>query len=510
MSTQQDIYVAGSENRLPMLHKDNYLSQLMSRQMMNSLTKKVKQMEADDQAIQTILMGLLEDIYAVVDSCDTAQEIWLRVEQMMKAGSGDGIVRVDVPVRRAESKYSVEQVGVTIVQEKKAKLFNEWERNKHFPEKIASNLKFLNNLQPEWQRYVTTVHQTKDMHEVDYIQLYDFLKFNQTKVNEIKAERLARTHDPLALMIAQSAINIGQERQIQLVGGNDRNQFGQYAGNQNRLIVVLWIANQNANQTGNGNVVVARAGGNGNGKNGDIDEIEEVNANCILMANLQQASTSGTQTDKALVYDSNGSAKNDSNVISMDSSMEHIEKVNTVNRKMKEKNANLTTQLARYRGQEKSFENNKSKFDELETGYRKSVYKKQCLTKRINALHLSSAKLITALNEEIANLKAAKFVRDFKSLAKEANESLDKITVLEKEKECLLRVVASQDIISIVQSPTVVETSALQTDLERKEEMFENSQLGDLKGKSLNTQCALDTIDPSSQNLEDKNVSLKF
>ncbi|GKA67893.1 RNA-directed DNA polymerase, eukaryota, reverse transcriptase zinc-binding domain protein [Tanacetum coccineum] len=42
---------------------------------------------------------------------------------------------------------------------------------------------------------------------------------------------------------------------------------------------------------------------------GDIDEIEEFNANCILMANLQQASTSGTQTDKALVYDSDGSAK---------------------------------------------------------------------------------------------------------------------------------------------------------------------------------------------------------
>nr|GFC53272.1 hypothetical protein [Tanacetum cinerariifolium] len=41
----------------------------------------------------------------------------------------------------------------------------------------------------------------------------------------------------------------------------------------------------------------------------DLDEIEEVNANCILMANLQQASTSGTQTDKAPVYDSNGSAE---------------------------------------------------------------------------------------------------------------------------------------------------------------------------------------------------------
>nr|GFA75484.1 hypothetical protein [Tanacetum cinerariifolium] len=42
---------------------------------------------------------------------------------------------------------------------------------------------------------------------------------------------------------------------------------------------------------------------------GDMDEIEEVNANCILMANLQQASTSGTQHDRAHVYDTDGSAE---------------------------------------------------------------------------------------------------------------------------------------------------------------------------------------------------------
>nr|GFD22205.1 ribonuclease H-like domain-containing protein [Tanacetum cinerariifolium] len=53
-----------------------------------------------DQAIQTILLGLPEDIYAAVDSCETAHQIWLRVQQMMK-GSDIGI------------------------QEKKAKLFNE-------------------------------------------------------------------------------------------------------------------------------------------------------------------------------------------------------------------------------------------------------------------------------------------------------------------------------------------------------------------------------------------------
>nr|GEW63645.1 ribonuclease H-like domain-containing protein [Tanacetum cinerariifolium] len=52
--------------------------------------KELNQIEADDQAIQTILLGLTEDIYATVDSCETAQEIWLRLQQMMK-GSDIGI-----------------------------------------------------------------------------------------------------------------------------------------------------------------------------------------------------------------------------------------------------------------------------------------------------------------------------------------------------------------------------------------------------------------------------------
>ncbi|GKG51414.1 hypothetical protein Tco_0541798, partial [Tanacetum coccineum] len=42
---------------------------------------------------------------------------------------------------------------------------------------------------------------------------------------------------------------------------------------------------------------------------GDLDKIEEVIANRILMANLQQVSTSGTQTDNAPVNDLDGSTE---------------------------------------------------------------------------------------------------------------------------------------------------------------------------------------------------------
>nr|GFA58966.1 hypothetical protein [Tanacetum cinerariifolium] len=63
----------------------------------------IKRMDADDQAIQTILLGLPEDVYAVVDSCEIAKEISKCIRQMMK-GSDIG------------------------EQEKKAKIFNEWEK----------------------------------------------------------------------------------------------------------------------------------------------------------------------------------------------------------------------------------------------------------------------------------------------------------------------------------------------------------------------------------------------
>nr|GEY20249.1 integrase, catalytic region, zinc finger, CCHC-type, peptidase aspartic, catalytic [Tanacetum cinerariifolium] len=62
---------------------------------------------------------------------------------------------------------------------------------------------------------------------------------------------------------------------------------------------------------------------------------------------------------------------------------------------------------------------------------------------------------------------STKFVRDIKYLAKEADESLAKHKALEMEIERLLREIVSQDIISIVQNNSVVDTSNLQTELER-------------------------------------------
>nr|GEY70619.1 hypothetical protein [Tanacetum cinerariifolium] len=318
-----------------------------------------------------------------------------------------------------------------------------------------------------------------------------------------------------------------------MVGGNGGNQFRQYAGQNTGNSAGYNDVIGNQNQIGNGNLVAARAERNAAGQNGNqircynyrgighyprnctvrprrrdaaylqtqlliaqkeevviqlqaeeydlmaaatnLDEIEEVNANCILMANLQQASTSGTQTDSAPVYDSDGSAENDNNVISEDTSMEQggetveqhpanfeetralyeslyhnlaieVEKVNSVNRKLKVTNADLTTELARFKNQTRCFEISQEKYDKLERCYQQSVYQEQCLSKKINALHLSTGKQIMTLNEQISDLNkqlskeksTVSFLLEEKKMLKSdfktyEDEFLDKQIQLEKK-----------------------------------------------------------------------------
>nr|GEX49329.1 hypothetical protein [Tanacetum cinerariifolium] len=108
--------------------------------------------------------------------------------------------------------------------------------------------------------------------------------------------------NPRNRQIAQPGINMGQDRQMQMVGGYGENQSRQYAGqnagNLNGYNAVQNVKNQN--QIGNGNLVIARAEGNVAGHNG----------NQIRCYNCKgQSSTSGTQTDNTPVYGTDGSAE---------------------------------------------------------------------------------------------------------------------------------------------------------------------------------------------------------
>nr|GEY62787.1 reverse transcriptase domain-containing protein [Tanacetum cinerariifolium] len=268
----------------------------------------VEQHPANFEETHALYDLLYQSLAVEVEKVNT--EIWLGVQQMMKGFD----------------------IGI---QEKKAKLFNEWER---FTSNEGESKRLPNYMHQPMPNPKDITDPTTAMNMALALMAKAFKLNYSTPTNN--NQRISS--NPRNRQIAQPGMNMGQDRQMQMVGGN---------GNQN--------------QNGNGNPVAARAEGNAAGQNGnqircyncrgvghfarncmvrprrrdvaylqtqlliaqkeeagiqlqveefdlmaavsDLDEIEEVNANCILMGNLQQASTSGTQTDKAPIYDSDGS-----------------------------------------------------------------------------------------------------------------------------------------------------------------------------------------------------------
>ncbi|GJR97311.1 retrovirus-related pol polyprotein from transposon TNT 1-94 [Tanacetum coccineum] len=144
------------------------------------------QLNAEAEAVQIILTGIDNDIYSTVDACPNACEMWKAIERLKQ---GESI-----------NFY---------------KMMNELVRNQCHVTNHQVNVQFLLQLQPEWQRFVTLVKQSQELKTVSYHKLYDILKQHQNEVNEIRAERLARTANPLALVAQQQQVYHNQNHPTQ-------------------------------------------------------------------------------------------------------------------------------------------------------------------------------------------------------------------------------------------------------------------------------------------------------
>ncbi|GJU61914.1 hypothetical protein Tco_1243749 [Tanacetum coccineum] len=258
--------------------------------------------------------------------------------------------------------------------------------------------------------------------------------------------------NPSYSQIAQSSMNIDQDRQMQMVNDNVGNQFRENAmQNVGHLVGQNAVQNQGTQNVRNQNglsVVPGIAYQHGNG-------------------NVVAAWTEEEQYTELLepIPEPHQVQQNNSNVISAVSSVEQSGGI------LEQHPVNV--------------EETRVLYDSLYNNLAIEVEKVNSVNRIVQ-------------NFDIQFLKeATEFVRDFQSLAKEANESLAKHKALELKIKRLLRAVVSQDIMSIVQS---------YYDMQQKIERLQ-AQLGDLKGKSKDTLCVSNTLDLLSQKLENENVS---
>ncbi|GJR02103.1 hypothetical protein Tco_0525087 [Tanacetum coccineum] len=124
---------------------------------MNMTPENRAHFESEKEAIHLILTGIGDEIYSTVDACQTAQEIWEAIKRLQQ-----------------ENNLTVATMQV--------------------------NVQFLQQLQPEWSWFVTIVKQQHKLDEVSYHKFFDILKQYQKEVNELRAERIAKNANQLALV----------------------------------------------------------------------------------------------------------------------------------------------------------------------------------------------------------------------------------------------------------------------------------------------------------------------
>nr|GEX19491.1 hypothetical protein [Tanacetum cinerariifolium] len=159
------------------------------------------QLNVEAKAVQIILTRIDNDIYSIVDACPNACEMWKEIKRL-KQGESINVQDFKTNLFWEFGKFTLHDgESLESYYLRFYKMMNELTRNQCKVTNHQVNVQFLLQLQPEWQRFVTLVKQSQELKNVSYHKLYDILKQHQHEVNEIRAEKIARIVNPLALEI---------------------------------------------------------------------------------------------------------------------------------------------------------------------------------------------------------------------------------------------------------------------------------------------------------------------
>nr|GFA49194.1 hypothetical protein [Tanacetum cinerariifolium] len=156
--------------------------------------------ESTEEAPQ---FGLPKDIYTLINHYTDAKYIWDNVKMLLKGSEltkedRESQLYDDFEHFRQHKGESIHDYYVRF-----AKLINDMRNIKMTMSRMQLNSKFVNNMLPEWGRFVTVVKLNRGLRDSNYDQLYTYLKQHEThaKENKMILERFSQnTLDPLALM----------------------------------------------------------------------------------------------------------------------------------------------------------------------------------------------------------------------------------------------------------------------------------------------------------------------
>ncbi|GJV33771.1 hypothetical protein Tco_1394171 [Tanacetum coccineum] len=195
--------ITGADNRPPMLEKslyDSWKSRMElyienrenGRMILNSLQNGLlvwPTIVEEDGTTRTKKYEGLSDVYAIVNHHKVSKEIWDRVKLLMQ-GIKLSLQEKECKLYDEFDKFSFVK-GETLYQYywRFPQLINNMNVIKMSMRPVQVNTKFLNNLPPEWSKFVTDVKFARDLHTTNYDQLYSYLKQDKAHANETRLMR---------------------------------------------------------------------------------------------------------------------------------------------------------------------------------------------------------------------------------------------------------------------------------------------------------------------------------
>ncbi|GJR20456.1 retrovirus-related pol polyprotein from transposon TNT 1-94 [Tanacetum coccineum] len=170
--------------------------------VLNMTPENKEHFQSEKEIIFLLLTGIRDEIYSTVDACNTANEMWIAIERLQQ-GESLNVQDVKTNLFWEFGKFtSRDGESMESYYSRFYKLMNELTRNNLQVTIMQVNVQFLQQLQPEWSRFVTLVKQSEKIDTISYHRLFDILKQFQKEVNDIRAERIAKSANPLALLAA--------------------------------------------------------------------------------------------------------------------------------------------------------------------------------------------------------------------------------------------------------------------------------------------------------------------
>ncbi|GJV65694.1 RNA-directed DNA polymerase, eukaryota [Tanacetum coccineum] len=174
-----------------------------------------KNRKIDHLARSLLIQRLPNDIYSLIDSNDTAKDLWDALERQMRGSEYGEQDRKAAILYEYETFKATEGEQLLDTYLRYLQVINDLKKCGYKKDNCELNYKFLNNLQPEWKQYGTLMRQTKNLMDINIDALYNILKQNQGDVNEAmghKKKAVVVTSDPLALVAEKTKVNKRKEK----------------------------------------------------------------------------------------------------------------------------------------------------------------------------------------------------------------------------------------------------------------------------------------------------------